>query len=49
MSYQVYFVDFSMYHKGKQTDFISFMLFCHVHIKAKTSGFSFDEMLKLTF
>ena len=28
---------------------ISFMLLCHVHIKAKTSRFSFDEVLKLTF
>ena len=28
--------------------FISFMLLCHVHIKAESSGFSFDEVFKLT-
>ena len=31
-----------------QTIFISFTLPCDVHVKVKTSGFSLDEVFKLT-
>ena len=30
-------------------NFISFELLFHIHIKAKTLGFSFDEVFKLKF